>query len=152
MTDISSAIAGYWDAAASSFDEEPDHGLRAERTRGAWSHRLREWAPPAPAEVLDAGSRPTPQDCRRTRAETDHPVPKGCESVLAPLRESGEPLASPHRPGTAPPFDRPPPGCRRAGGTTAPWGRRGPPARPVVAAQTSWPVRRASWARPNSRA
>lgn len=55
MTDTSSAIAGYWDAAAPSFDDEPDHGLRAERTRGAWAHRLREWAPPAPAEVLDVG-------------------------------------------------------------------------------------------------
>lgn len=55
MTDTSSAIAGYRGAAAPSFDDEPDHGLRAERTCRAWAHRLRERAPPAPAEVLDVG-------------------------------------------------------------------------------------------------
>ncbi|SEQ11850.1 class I SAM-dependent methyltransferase [Streptomyces radiopugnans] len=55
MTDTSSAIAGYWNAAEPSFDDEPDHGLRAGRTRRAWARRLRAWAPPAPAEVLDVG-------------------------------------------------------------------------------------------------
>ncbi|MCP9958617.1 MULTISPECIES: class I SAM-dependent methyltransferase [Streptomyces] len=50
-----SEIAGYWDAAAPSFDEEPDHGLRAERTHRAWDRFLRRWAPPGPADVLDIG-------------------------------------------------------------------------------------------------
>lgn len=55
MSDLTSAITDYWDAAAPAFDEEPDHGLRAERTRAAWERRLRAWAPAAPADVLDAG-------------------------------------------------------------------------------------------------
>jgi SAM-dependent methyltransferase len=54
MTDAS-AIAAYWNAAARDFDEEPDHGLRAERTRAAWDRLLRRWAPPLPADVLDLG-------------------------------------------------------------------------------------------------
>ncbi|MGW0810699.1 class I SAM-dependent methyltransferase [Nonomuraea sp. NPDC002799] len=55
MSELSTAIAGYWDATASSFDEEPDHGLRAEHTRAAWDRLLRAWAPPDPADVLDVG-------------------------------------------------------------------------------------------------
>ncbi|ONK13802.1 class I SAM-dependent methyltransferase [Streptomyces sp. MP131-18] len=55
MRDHSAAIAGYWDAAAASFDEEPDHGLRADATRAAWAALLRSWLPAPPAEVLDAG-------------------------------------------------------------------------------------------------
>jgi SAM-dependent methyltransferase len=54
MTDAS-AIAAYWDTAAPAFDEEPDHGLRAAETRAAWDRLLRRWAPPLPADVLDAG-------------------------------------------------------------------------------------------------
>ncbi|MFF8386138.1 class I SAM-dependent methyltransferase [Streptomyces kanasensis] len=50
-----SEIANYWDAAAPSFDEEPDHGLRAEHTHRAWDELLRRWAPPGPADVLDIG-------------------------------------------------------------------------------------------------
>ncbi|RCG33135.1 class I SAM-dependent methyltransferase [Sphaerisporangium album] len=52
---LTSAITGYWDAAAAAFDEEPDHGLRGQRTRAAWDRLLRAWAPPAPADVLDVG-------------------------------------------------------------------------------------------------
>ncbi|WP_336320457.1 class I SAM-dependent methyltransferase [Streptomyces lavendofoliae] len=48
-------IAAYWDAAAESFDDEPDHGLRADRTRAAWARLLRSWSPAAPAGVLDVG-------------------------------------------------------------------------------------------------
>lgn len=55
MTDLTSAIAGYWDAAARAFDDEPDHGLRAEHTRAAWDRLLRAWAPSDPADVLDVG-------------------------------------------------------------------------------------------------
>ncbi|MEV4612061.1 class I SAM-dependent methyltransferase [Kitasatospora sp. NPDC049258] len=56
MTDPNpAAIADYWDAAAPTFDEEPDHGLRAEPTRAAWARLLAAWAPAAPADVLDVG-------------------------------------------------------------------------------------------------
>ncbi|GII94046.1 class I SAM-dependent methyltransferase [Sinosporangium siamense] len=51
----SAAIAAYWDAAASAFDDEPDHGLRSARIREAWSRSLASWMPPAPATVLDVG-------------------------------------------------------------------------------------------------
>ncbi|MFJ4187535.1 class I SAM-dependent methyltransferase [Kitasatospora sp. NPDC089509] len=51
----SRAIGAYWDAAASSFDDEPDHGLRAAGTREAWVRRIREWLPAGPVEVLDVG-------------------------------------------------------------------------------------------------
>jgi SAM-dependent methyltransferase len=64
MTD-SAAITAYWDAAAADFDAEPDHGLRAEETRAAWSRRLlTSWlpSPPSPpsrssrpSDVLDVG-------------------------------------------------------------------------------------------------
>ncbi|MGV9271212.1 class I SAM-dependent methyltransferase [Kitasatospora sp. NPDC003701] len=50
-----SAIVDYWDAAAPSFDDAPDHGLRAERTRAAWARTIGAWMPPAPAAVLDVG-------------------------------------------------------------------------------------------------
>jgi ubiquinone/menaquinone biosynthesis C-methylase UbiE len=49
------AITAYWDAAAADFDNEPDHGLRAENTRQAWARLLDRWMPPAPARVLDVG-------------------------------------------------------------------------------------------------
>jgi SAM-dependent methyltransferase len=55
MSDLATAIANYWDAAASSFDDEPDHGLRAEHTRDAWARRLETWLPPGPVDVLDIG-------------------------------------------------------------------------------------------------
>ncbi|MFH8382058.1 class I SAM-dependent methyltransferase [Kitasatospora sp. NPDC018058] len=55
MTDSSRAIADYWNAASSGFDDEPDHGLRAAPTREAWTRRVRGWLPPGPADVLDVG-------------------------------------------------------------------------------------------------
>ncbi|RBQ14972.1 SAM-dependent methyltransferase [Spongiactinospora rosea] len=55
MTELTSAITGYWDAAARTFDDEPDHGLRADHTRAAWDRLLQEWAPADPADVLDVG-------------------------------------------------------------------------------------------------
>ena len=49
-------IADYWDAAAPAFDQEPDHGLRAERTRLAWSALLARCLPAGgPQSVLDVG-------------------------------------------------------------------------------------------------
>ncbi len=44
-----------WDAAAASFDDEPDHGLRDTQVREAWIRLLQAWLPPAPAAILDAG-------------------------------------------------------------------------------------------------
>ncbi|MET8542488.1 class I SAM-dependent methyltransferase [Kitasatospora sp. NPDC004799] len=49
------AVAEYWDAAAAAFDEEPDHGLRAEPVRAAWLRRVRGWVPREAADVLDVG-------------------------------------------------------------------------------------------------
>ncbi|MBT2406836.1 MULTISPECIES: class I SAM-dependent methyltransferase [unclassified Streptomyces] len=55
MTDSTAAITEYWDAAASAFDDEPDHGLRQEHTRAAWAELLHSWVPDGPADVLDVG-------------------------------------------------------------------------------------------------
>ncbi|MDJ1137039.1 class I SAM-dependent methyltransferase [Streptomyces iconiensis] len=55
MSDSQAVITEYWDVAAAAFDEEPDHGLRTERTRAAWDALLRTWAPAAPSDILDAG-------------------------------------------------------------------------------------------------
>ncbi|WP_262058338.1 class I SAM-dependent methyltransferase [Streptomyces sp. STR69] len=44
-----------WDAEASTFDEEPDHGLRDPKVRRAWADRLRGWLPAGAADVLDLG-------------------------------------------------------------------------------------------------
>ncbi|MET7365156.1 trifunctional class I SAM-dependent methyltransferase/NUDIX hydrolase/VOC family protein [Streptomyces sp. NPDC005566] len=44
-----------WDAAADSFDEEPDHGLLDPAIRHAWAQRLESWLPTARSEVLDLG-------------------------------------------------------------------------------------------------
>ncbi|MGW3322919.1 class I SAM-dependent methyltransferase [Streptomyces virginiae] len=53
MSEPTHAITEYWDAAAAAFDDEPDHGLRQEHTRAAWSRLLRSWLPGGPADVLD---------------------------------------------------------------------------------------------------
>lgn len=47
--------AGFWDAEAASFDDQPDHGLRDPATRAAWAGLLARLAPPAPARVADLG-------------------------------------------------------------------------------------------------
>ncbi|MFG2122396.1 class I SAM-dependent methyltransferase [Streptomyces sp. NPDC048710] len=44
-----------WDAAATAFDDEPDHGLRAPEVRARWAALLRSWLPEHPADVLDLG-------------------------------------------------------------------------------------------------
>ncbi|MET7716418.1 class I SAM-dependent methyltransferase [Streptomyces sp. NPDC005407] len=54
MTNLA-AITAYWDAAAPTFDNEPDHGLQAGETRRAWSGVLIPLMPSAPADVLDVG-------------------------------------------------------------------------------------------------
>ncbi|MFB6825232.1 class I SAM-dependent methyltransferase [Streptomyces virginiae] len=55
MSEPTRTITAYWDAAAAAFDDEPDHGLRQEHTRAAWSRLLRSWLPDGPADVLDVG-------------------------------------------------------------------------------------------------
>ncbi len=54
MTDRTASITAYWDAAAAAFDDEPDHGLRADNTRAAWT-RLLHALMPTTADVLDIG-------------------------------------------------------------------------------------------------
>ncbi|MFT9669280.1 trifunctional class I SAM-dependent methyltransferase/NUDIX hydrolase/VOC family protein [Streptomyces rhizosphaericola] len=44
-----------WDAAAGSFDEEPDHGLLDPVVRDAWAARLEGWLPATRGDVLDLG-------------------------------------------------------------------------------------------------
>lgn len=48
-------VREYWDGEASSFDEEPDHGLRDPDVRRAWRALLSEHLPVAPARVADLG-------------------------------------------------------------------------------------------------
>ncbi|MFE9929321.1 class I SAM-dependent methyltransferase [Streptomyces sp. NPDC005533] len=55
MTDRAALITAYWDAAAATFDDEPDHGLRAAATRTAWIRLLQPLLPTDPADVLDIG-------------------------------------------------------------------------------------------------
>jgi 2-polyprenyl-3-methyl-5-hydroxy-6-metoxy-1,4-benzoquinol methylase len=45
----------YWDSQASTFDDEPDHGLRDPATRAAWTSLLTDVLPPVPAQVADLG-------------------------------------------------------------------------------------------------
>jgi 2-polyprenyl-3-methyl-5-hydroxy-6-metoxy-1,4-benzoquinol methylase len=45
----------YWDALASTFDNEPDHGLLDPEIRKTWTEFLRTWVPHASATVLDVG-------------------------------------------------------------------------------------------------
>ena len=52
---LPTADAAYWDAAAETFDEEPDHGLRDPAVRAAWAARMRCWLPPGPCDLLDLG-------------------------------------------------------------------------------------------------
>ncbi|WP_405874512.1 class I SAM-dependent methyltransferase [Streptomyces sp. NBC_00005] len=61
MTDDSKGLTGAdadphdWDAAAASFDDEPDHGLRDPQVRRAWADRLASWLPERASDVLDLG-------------------------------------------------------------------------------------------------
>lgn len=52
---MSSPITAFWDAAADSFDDEPDHGLAPPGVKTAWVARLAAWLPAAPADVVDLG-------------------------------------------------------------------------------------------------
>jgi ubiquinone/menaquinone biosynthesis C-methylase UbiE len=50
-----SDLSRYWDEQASTFDDEPDHGLRDPMTRSAWMKLLSEHLPPVPARIADVG-------------------------------------------------------------------------------------------------
>lgn len=45
----------YWDNAAATFDDEPDHGLRDPVVRQAWLELLTRWLPAGPVSILDIG-------------------------------------------------------------------------------------------------
>ena len=45
----------YWNEAAASFDNEPDHGLRDPEVHAAWIELLKTWLPSTPAAILDVG-------------------------------------------------------------------------------------------------
>ena len=45
----------YWDDLASTFDNEPDHGLHDVLIRETWTEFLKTWLPPTDATVLDIG-------------------------------------------------------------------------------------------------
>ncbi len=47
-------IRDYWNSAASTFDDEVDHGLREPAAHEAWAALFRTWIP-APSRVLDLG-------------------------------------------------------------------------------------------------
>jgi SAM-dependent methyltransferase len=52
---VTSEGPAYWDEAATSFDDEPDHGLRVPEVRAAWRDLLLAVLPPAPAAIADLG-------------------------------------------------------------------------------------------------
>jgi SAM-dependent methyltransferase len=54
-TDALATQRAFWDAEAASFDDEPDHGLRDERTRAAWWELLAPLVPEPPAQMVDLG-------------------------------------------------------------------------------------------------
>jgi 2-polyprenyl-3-methyl-5-hydroxy-6-metoxy-1,4-benzoquinol methylase len=45
----------YWDNLASTFDDQPDHGLRDSLVLDAWTEFLKTWLPYTNATVLDIG-------------------------------------------------------------------------------------------------
>jgi SAM-dependent methyltransferase len=45
----------YWDDAAATFDDEPDHGLRDPVVLQAWTDQLVKWLPSSPSVILDVG-------------------------------------------------------------------------------------------------
>jgi SAM-dependent methyltransferase len=49
-------VSELWDAEATTFDHEPDHGLADPHTRAAWLALLTTHLPPAPGRVADLGS------------------------------------------------------------------------------------------------
>lgn len=52
---MTSRESEYWDAEASAFDDEPDHGLRDPVVREAWRSLLLSVTPPIPSRIADLG-------------------------------------------------------------------------------------------------
>jgi ubiquinone/menaquinone biosynthesis C-methylase UbiE len=48
-------VRQYWDNAAVSFDNEPDHGLHDPQVLRAWTELLRKWLPANKIAILDVG-------------------------------------------------------------------------------------------------
>jgi SAM-dependent methyltransferase len=48
-------VRAYWDGEATTFDDEPDHGLTSDETRAAWWALLSGLLPDPPARVADLG-------------------------------------------------------------------------------------------------
>jgi SAM-dependent methyltransferase len=49
------AIRAFWDGAAATFDDQPEHGLLDPTVRSAWNALLRAHLPDPPADVRDLG-------------------------------------------------------------------------------------------------
>lgn len=52
---MSSDVTAYWNAQASTFDEEPDHGLRERSVRDTWAALLADLLGATPVTVVDLG-------------------------------------------------------------------------------------------------
>jgi 2-polyprenyl-3-methyl-5-hydroxy-6-metoxy-1,4-benzoquinol methylase len=52
---MSETVRAFWNSQATTFDEEPDHGLLEPAIRDAWRRLLLEYLPPPPAHVVDLG-------------------------------------------------------------------------------------------------
>lgn len=53
--DYLSQARNVWDKEASSFDEQPDHGMAQPDTKKAWKELLDQWLPKPKAKVADLG-------------------------------------------------------------------------------------------------
>lgn len=55
MVAMSATARAFWESQASTFDDEPDHGLRNPTIREAWKSLLLDYLPAAPADIIDLG-------------------------------------------------------------------------------------------------
>ncbi len=83
-------VAGFWDAQAAEFDDEPDHGLRDAIVRAAWKRLLLSEMPAAPASVVDLGCG-TGSLCQRPSTRTSTGVGlRASDTAGAVRRHRGE--------------------------------------------------------------
>lgn len=52
---MTSSEREYWDAEASTFDDQPDHGLRDPQVHDAWRSLIIALTPPIPSRIADLG-------------------------------------------------------------------------------------------------